>query len=249
MSINQNAKKVIGMYNASNPLINNATKKEIESILSSYFTSQNATINNSITEIVTEKIESILSQQSLQLADVRSSLNNLYETYISNINIEDIDLCMNDQVKNILNEFNNVRNQCNSYSNKVSIINNYQQGIQKDDLLDNALREVDTIIEMMQSRKMETNFKDNNINNVDFINNIKKKLFEIEKFTTIENSSNETEISLYENMVNKAIESIEKAKKKFRKDKSNKRFLSLRMNENKIDINSIKQYKKSFSLF
>ena len=86
MSINQNTKKVIGMYNASNPLINNASKKEIDSILSSYFSSQSATINNSITEIVTEKIEPILSQQSLQLADIRSSLNNIYEKYIPNKN-------------------------------------------------------------------------------------------------------------------------------------------------------------------
>lgn len=249
MSINQNTKKVIGMYNASNPLINNASKKEIDSILSSYFSSQSATINNSITEIVTEKIEPILSQQSLQLADIRSSLNNIYERYISDINIEDIDSSMNEQIMNVLNQFNTVRNQCNSYSNKVSMISNYQQGMKKDELIDNALREVDSIIEMVQSRKMETNLKEDNNNNIEFINSIKKKLCEIEKFTKIDNSNDEAEISLYENVVNKAIECIENAKKKFRKEKPNKKFLSLRINENKIDINSIKQYKKRVSIY
>ena len=108
MSINQNTKKVIGMYNASNPLINNASQKEIDSILSSYFSSQSATINNSITEIVTEKIEPILSQQSLQLADIRSSLNNIYERYISDINIEDIDSSMNEQIMNVLNSVSKI---------------------------------------------------------------------------------------------------------------------------------------------
>ena len=56
------------------------------------------------------------------------------------------------------------------------MISNYQQGMKKDELIDNALREVDSIIEMVQSRKMETNLKEDNNNNIEFINSIKKKL-------------------------------------------------------------------------
>ena len=71
MSINQNTKKVIGMYNASNPLINNTSKKEIDSILSSYFSSQSATINNSITET----IEMLKNDSSLRFYNQRAVFN------------------------------------------------------------------------------------------------------------------------------------------------------------------------------
>ena len=252
----QNQKKMIGMYNSSNPLINATSKNEISSILSSYFESQSSKINSSISDIVSDKIEPIFAQQSLQLEGIRVSLSELYQNYIANMDIDDIDSFVNEQIKSLSSQFTTVKNQCNSYTNKINSINNYQQETKNEEDIDAAMNQIDSIIHLVETNQINPRTStDNNDVNMDnnIIENIRGKLEEIEKMITYkEKESNENQ---YEILLQKLSECIDHAKKKMQKEDNVKNkigFLSLQNKENtapKFNIDKIKQFRRNLSYY
>ena len=252
----QNQKKMIGMYNSANPLINSSSKTEISSILSSYFDSQSSKIKSSISDIVSDKIEPIFAQQSLQLEGIRSSLSELYQNYLANMDIDDIDSFINEQIKSLTSQFTTVKNQCNSYTNKMNTINNYQQETKNEDDINTAMTEIDYIINLIKTNQINpsTSTDSNDINmDSNLIESINAKLDEIGKMITYKEKENSD--SQYELLIQKMSECIDNAKKKFQKEdnpKMKRGFLSLQNKEStapKFNIDKIKQFRKRLSYY
>lgn len=252
----QNQKKMIGMYNSSNPLINSTSKNEISSILSSYFESQSSKIKSSIADIVSDKIEPIFAQQSLQLEGIRSNLSELYQNYVANMDIDDMESFINEQIRSLTSQFTTVKNQCTSYTNKMNTINSYQQETNNEEDIDSAMNQINSIINLVETNQINprtsTDSNDVNMDN-NIIENIHGKLEEIEKMITYKEKENDE--NQYEILLQKMSECIDNAKKKMQKEDSVKNkigFLSLQSKENnapKFNIDKIKQFRKRLSYY
>ena len=243
MSSQMNLKKGIGVYNSTNPMINKESSKEINTILATALNERTDEIKTQICGLVSEKVESRIVQNYLRLNEMRNQMNDMYNMFIANVDIDQLNKVLDEQIESFQSNFFSVQNNVKSYHTEVISL---KQDPRKEGYdLDSAINQVDQLISLFNQTRMKSPSDDVVMVESQAIQKETEKLKSHElRFEKVNEEINGEEMmNQCQGIINKAEECVQVAKEKIKDTPSFKN------NPKRIDISSIKQFKRSRVLF
>ena len=226
----------LGLYNLSNPMINGEYTKDMIDYISNLIQSKISPIQDLIFEETIKILEPIFNNQNKEISELKNELNDLYISYIQQICNLNLGNEYSEQIKllNIeIQNLNNINNNFNEQSNKLSLLKNQlKQGINYDEILN----ELNNIIEIIDKKTKENEMEiDYDINYKDIFNKYKQIENKLNKINeNSENIKNEQMEKIYL----KSCKILEEAQKKFSANEPDKNII----NENNF-LNNIINFK------
>lgn len=229
--------KPFGMYNSSNPMINGATKEEINLLLESYFNDKSSVIQNDICEIANKQLNTLIEYQSEKIANMRESLRDIYSAFLSKVESDDILPLFRSNSISMNQECISLKSTFDKYEYQIKAINKNSRDIPD---IDAMIDEVYYLIQSIKSnavmldKKTEKSFEAIDLNNV--YNDLNHRINQIHNGLQI---STKKTVENDDSMITKATISISEAQRKLKAVKSSSDS-HIQSNE----IHSIKQFKR-----